>query len=286
MNVFHGIILGLIQGLGEFLPISSSGHLLLARFFLGIQGETPEAQSALKLLDIMLHFGTLIPVLLVFWKEWIDMICHPVRNKTLLYLFIASVPTLVLYFIAKILFPVQKGFAVFDNGWFLGASFLISAVFLLLCDLFSRKHSGGKKVGPIQAVIMGIFQGIGLIPGVSRSGSTIFGGVLSGLDRKKAAVFSFMMSAPAIVGSLLLEGKEAFESGEFAYIQIVPAIAGILVAAVSGFFAIRFMLRIIEKISLGWFALYLAIIGFVYLALQLAGVAFIPSFSPFSSSVY
>ena len=85
MNVFQGGLLGLIQGLGEFLPISSSGHLLLARFFLGIQGTTAQAQSAYKVMDILLHVGTLIPLLIVFWKEWIDMLRHPVKNRTLLF---------------------------------------------------------------------------------------------------------------------------------------------------------------------------------------------------------
>ena len=90
MNVLQAATLGLIQGLGEFLPISSSGHLLLARFLLGIQAETPDIQSAYKMLDILLHIGTLIPVIIVFWKDWIQMIVHPIRNRTLLYLILAS----------------------------------------------------------------------------------------------------------------------------------------------------------------------------------------------------
>ena len=82
MNVLQGALMGLIQGLGEFLPVSSSGHLLLARFFLGLEGTTPEAQSAFKVLDILLHVGTLIPLLIVFRKEWFYMILHPVKNRT------------------------------------------------------------------------------------------------------------------------------------------------------------------------------------------------------------
>ena len=281
MNVFQGGLLGLIQGLGEFLPISSSGHLLLARFFLGIQGTTAQAQSAYKVMDILLHVGTLIPLLIVFWKEWIDMLRHPVKNRTLLYLIIASVPTLVIYIAAKKLFPDVDGFAVFDSGWFLGASFLITAFFLLICDFVSsRRTSAGKKLGPVQAVIMGIFQGAGLLPGVSRSGSTIFGGVLSGLDKKKAASFSFMMSAPAILGSLVMEGKDALEAGDFAYISLVPTIIGIVVAAAAGYFALRFMLKIIAKVPLSAFAVYLAILGIVFLALQLSGSSLVPAFAP------
>ena len=280
MNVLESALLGLIQGLGEFLPVSSSGHLLLARFFLGIQLTTPQAQSAFKVFDILLHVGTLIPLLIVFWKDWMEMLRHPFKNKTLLYLIIASVPTLLIYLGAKVLFPEVHGFSVFDSGWFLGVSLLITAFCLLLCDLLSRRRlSPERKVGPLQAVTMGIFQGIGLIPGVSRSGSTILGGVLSGLDKKKAASFSFMMSAPAILGSLLMEGKDALESGDFAYLEMAPAAVGILVAAVSGFFALRFMLRIISTVPLCRFAVYLAVIGILFLVFQLAGSSFLPAFS-------
>jgi len=173
MNVFQGALLGLIQGLGEFLPVSSSGHLLLSRFLLGIQNAAPDVQASYKVLDILLHVGTLIPLVIVFWKDWINMLRHPVKSRLLLYLVIASLPTLVIYLAAKVLFPNVggpgvSGFAVFDSGWFLGASFLITALFLLLCDLIStRRPRSGKGVGPLQAVVMGLFQGIGMIPGVS-----------------------------------------------------------------------------------------------------------------------
>ena len=220
MSILQSAFLGLIQGLGEFLPISSSGHLLLARLFLGIQTDTP----AMKMLDILLHIGTLFPVLIIFRKDWIDMILHPVRNKTLLLLVIASLPTLLVYLAAKKLFPAVDGFAVFDNGWFLGTSFLITAFFLLLCDRisFSSENLKDCRVGILQAVVMGLFQGIGMIPGISRSGSTILGGVSTGLNRSNAAKFSFMMSAPAIVGSLLMEGKDAIAEGYISEIAFVP----------------------------------------------------------------
>ena len=280
MNVFQSVILGLIQGLGEFLPISSSGHLLLARFFLGLQGNSFQAESSYKVLDILLHVGTLIPLLIVFWKDWINMLRHPIKNKTFFYLIVASVPTLIIYVAAKKFFPDINGFAVFDSGWFLGASFLITAFFLLVCDLISsRRASVGKPLGIMQAIVMGIFQGIGLIPGVSRSGSTILGGVISGLDKKKAASFSFMMSAPAILGSLLMEGKDAIEAGYFSSVEIIPVIVGILVAAASGFFALNFMLKLISRVPLCRFAVYLAIVGILFLIFQLAGSLLVPPFA-------
>lgn len=280
MNVLQASALGLIQGLGEFLPVSSSGHLLLARLLFGLNDQS----ASFKVYDILLHVGTLIPLLLVFWRDWMEMLRHPVRNKTLLHLLIASVPTLLIYLAAGTLFKVNeeiKGFAVFDSGWFLGASFLITAFFLLVCDSFSARRSvPGKEIGVVQSIVMGIFQGIGMIPGVSRSGSTILGGVISGLDRKKAASFSFMMSAPAIVGSLIMEGKDALENGYFASFDILPVSVGIVVAAVSGFFALRFMLKIISRAPLSRFAVYLAVLGILILLFQLAGSSILPDFSP------
>ncbi len=276
MSIPQSALLGLVQGLCEFLPVSSSGHLLLCRLLLGIQTDSP----AMKMLDILLHVGTLIPVIIVFWKDWIAMIAHPLRNKTLLLLFIASVPTLVIYFLAKKLFPSVNGFAVFDNGWFLGASFLITAAFLLLCDRLSLSGKRKNHVSFANAAVMGIFQGIGMIPGISRSGSTITGGIGSGLNKETAAKFSFMMSAPAIVGSLVMEGKDAISAGYLSEFQLIPTLIGILIAAVSGYIAIRFMLRIITKAPLGWFALYLAVIGVAYLLIQFTGSSLLPPFTP------
>ena len=279
MSYLQRAFLGLIQGLCEFLPVSSSGHLLLSRLFLGIQTDS----HAMKMLDILLHVGTLLPVVIVFWKDWIAMISHPIRNKTLLLLIVASLPTLVIYLTADKLFPEVGGFDVFDSGWFLGVSFLITALFLLLCDALARRKTGKEQVSFPQAIVMGLFQGIGMIPGISRSGSTITGGVATGLSKPAAARFSFMMSAPAILGSLLMEGKDALEDGYFSEISFGPTLLGIVVATVSGYLAIRFMLRIIQHVPLSWFALYLAVLGVVYLILQLSGNPALPPFSPTAS---
>lgn len=270
MNVIQGAILGVIQGLGEFLPISSSGHLILVRSLMGISSEDP----AFRIFDILLHVGTLLPVLVIFWRDWIDMICHPIRNKTLLMLFLASLPTLGFY----LLFDMDG----FENGWFLGPSFLITSVFLLITELVSthRSKPGRQKAGVIHALCMGVMQGCGLLPGVSRSGSTITGGVLAGLDRKAAASFSFMMSAPAIGASLLVEGKHALEEGLFSHLSLVPTVVGVLCAAIVGFLAIRLMLDMISRVSLCWFALYTAILGLAVLLLQLCGSGMVPAFSP------
>ncbi len=277
MQYLHGVILGLIQGLAEFLPISSSGHLIIARILLGIQTDTPE----LKMFDILLHIGTLIPVIVLFWSDWMAMLRHPIKNKTLLLLIVASVPTLAIYFLAKVLTPESvNGFAIFDSGWFLGVSFLITGFLLLLTEAFSRRKSR-KATGNVtffHALIMGIFQGLGLMPGISRSGSTISGGILSGLDRKSAARFSFMMSAPAIVGSLLMEGKDAVEEGYLDMINWPVTAVGMIVACICGFIAIRFMMKLINRISLNHFAFYVCLLGVVILVLQIIGVTWFPAF--------
>jgi undecaprenyl-diphosphatase len=197
-------------------------------------------------------------------------------------LVIASLPTLVIYILAKKITPDGRGFGIFDNGWFLGTAFIITSFFLLICDMFSKRNSNkqqNSRIGMINAAVMGIFQGIGMIPGVSRSGSTILGGVSTGLNKTVAARFSFMMSVPAILGSMLMEGKEAIELGYLNEISIFPTIVGIIVSAVVGYLSIRFMLKLISKVPLAWFALYLAVIGIAFLILQLTGSSLVPSFS-------
>lgn len=267
MTILQGIILGLVQGLGEFLPISSSGHLLLTRLIMGVS----DADQSFKILDILMHVGTLLPVIILFWHDWWDMVLHPIRNKTLLLLFVACLPTLACY----VLFDMDS----FDNGWFLGPSFLLTALLLLLTDVVSRRQKQPRaQVGLVNALCMGLLQGLGLLPGVSRSGSTIAGGVFSGLDRKAAAKFSFMMSAPAIAASLLVEGKHALDDGLFQYISVVPTLAGIAVAAISGYFALKFMLDLISRVPMAWFALYVAILGVVVMLLQLSGSPLLPPF--------
>lgn len=272
MDVIQAALLGLLQGLGEFLPISSSGHLLLGRMVMGF---TVDESPAYKMLDILLHVGTLIPVLIVFWKDWWAILKNPFKSKTLLLLFIASMPTLMV----KVIF--DDFIDGCDTGWFLGVSFLMTAVFLLVAEYVSgrKAHKTGKP-GFLHAIVMGCMQGIALLPGVSRSGSTLAGGLLSGLDRKGAAKFSFMMSAPAIAGALLLEGKDAIENGWISDLALLPTIVGVAVAAVTGYLAIRFMLKLVTKVSLNWFALYVAILGVLFLALQLFGFPGVTPFAP------
>lgn len=265
MSILIAALLGLIQGLAEFLPVSSSGHLNLLQGLFGVGGEHQ------LLFNILLHVGTLLAVLVVFWKEWWDMLRHPIQNKTLLLLFIASLPALA----AKLLFDEQLDYYEVHNA-ILGACFLFTGLLLLLTQWLGRRQERlrreDKPLGVLQALAMGAMQAVGMLPGISRSGSTIFGGVAAGVSRERAAKFSFMMSAPAIVAGMLSEGYEVVKSGSLGASGDLPAIAvGMVVAALSGYVSIRFMMKIIAKASLNWFALYVIVLGIVVIVLQMTG---------------
>ncbi len=266
MTILQGAILGIVQGLGEFLPISSSAHLLLVSRLLQM-----ESTPAFKIFEILLHVGTLVPILLVFWKDWIDMIAHPIKNPTLRLLFLASLPALVFY----VLFDMDA----LDSGWCLGPMFFVTSLLLLGIDFFSRRQTKPQStVGVRHALTMGIMQGFGLFPGISRSGSTIFGGVLSGLDRRTAAKFSFMMSAPAVVASLLVEGKHALEENLLSEIELIPTVCGVVLAALVGILTIRWFLRMIVRMPMAVFALYVALLAVAILVLQLGHSPLLPLF--------
>ena len=262
MSLFEGAFLGLIQGLAEFLPVSSSGHLNLLQALFGVEVEHQ------LLFNILLHVATLAAVGIMFWRDWVDMILHPIKNRTLLLLFIASMPALA----AKILFDKPLDYAETHNT-FLGVCFLLTGAMLLLTQRFARRPAPGKEtVGVKEALAMGCLQAVGMLPGVSRSGSTIFGGVAAGLNREKAAKFSFMMSAPAIVAGMLSEGMDALEAG-ISFGNDLPAILlGMLVAFVSGYLAIRYFMKLISRVSLNGFAFYVIALGVLVIILQLAGV--------------
>lgn len=265
VNVLTAAFLGLIQGLAEFLPISSSGHLNLFQALLGVNVGNQ------LLFNILLHVGTLAAVAIVFWKDWVQMIAHPIKNKTLLLLFIASLPALA----AKVIFNDQL--AVIENtNRFLGVFFLGTALLLVLTQWLSGRHQalGNEKtqVGIPEALAMGCMQAVGMLPGISRSGSTIFGGVAARLNRETAAKFSFMMSAPAIVGSLLSEGKDALAEGLSLGGDLPAILVGMAVAGVSGYLAIRFFLKLLSKATLNGFALYMALLGILVIILQATGV--------------
>ena len=265
MSILKAAILGLVQGLSEFLPISSSGHLNLFEILLQVNLEHQ------LLFNILLHVGTLVAVLAVFWRDWVHMIAHPIKDKTLLLLVIASLPALA----AKLLLGDQLS-ALATSSVLLGVSFLFTGVLLALTQWISKRNAKTNRetqqVGVVHALIMGVLQAVAILPGVSRSGSTICGGVTSGLDRKTAARFSFMMSMPAILGSFLSEGYDAYKAGAFSQSgEWTAVLVGMVAAGISGYLAIRFFMWVITKISLNWFALYVGLLGIAVIILQVTG---------------
>ncbi len=280
MNILQAAILGVIQGLAEFLPISSSGHLEAAQRLMGLQADS----MSMMLLTVLLHVGTLTAVVVVFWEDWMGILKNIFRSRLLGLLILASLPAVVVKLGLK---AVHIDIDAVFGGGFLGIGFLVTGVFLLLAEMFSKqgRHSAEKQVDVKNALVMGCFQALAMIPGVSRSGSTTLGGTATGLTKRSAIKFSFLMSAPAVVGSLILEGKDAYELGAFDFLSanLVPVIVGVMLAAVIGYLTARTMLKIINKVSFGWFALYVFLIGAVVIALQLTGTAGFPPIStPFS----
>ena len=265
MSILEAVLLGLFQGLAEFLPISSSGHLNLLQALFGVNVEHQ------LLFNILLHVGTLAAVLVVFWKDWLNMLLHPVKDRTLLLLFIASLPALA----AKVIFDAPLDYVETHND-LLGVCFLLTGLMLVFTQKLSVKHARKKEektqVRIPEALAMGCLQAVGMLPGVSRSGSTIFGGVWAKLNRETAAKFSFMMSAPAIVGGLLSEVMDVVDTGVSIGPDLPAILIGMAVAGVTGYFAIRYFLKLIARVSLNGFALYVTIIGLLVIVLQLTGV--------------
>ncbi|MBQ3108877.1 MAG: undecaprenyl-diphosphate phosphatase [Clostridia bacterium] len=251
MSIWIAIILGLAQGLCEFLPVSSSGHLVLLQNIFGVE------KGAL-FFSVMLHVGTLIAVLVVYRKQILEMLRHPIQKKVGM-LLLSTVVTTVIAFVFKDVFDQAY------EGAFLGFSFLFTAVLLILTERVGiRATKKIKDMTVLQAGFIGLMQGVAILPGVSRSGSTIAGAMYTGLERKDAADYSFLMCIPAILGSLVLELPDAI-SGGAGDINWLAVIIGMAVAAVSGYFAIRFMLRVITKKRLRGFAIYVAVLGVLVL---------------------
>ena len=276
MNVWQAAVLGVIQGLAEFLPISSSGHLEIAQRLMGLEADS----MSMMLLTVLLHVGTLTAVIVVFWEDWLGILKHLFRSKLLGLLILASLPAIIVKLGLKALHVDLD--EVFGGG-FLGIGFLVTSLFLLLAEKFSKRgrHTKEKQVEAKNALVMGCFQALAMIPGVSRSGSTTLGGTSTGLRKYDAIKFSFLMSAPAVLGSLILEGKDAYELGAFDFLteNLLPIAVGVVLAAVIGYLTARTMLKIINKVSFNWFALYVFQIALIVIALQATGYAGFPPIS-------
>ncbi|MBE5756566.1 MAG: undecaprenyl-diphosphate phosphatase [Clostridiales bacterium] len=259
MKVWEMILLGFIQGMTEFLPVSSSGHLLIAQKLLGVSSD------GYMFYNVMLHIGTLIPVCIIFFKDILGLFKKPF-NK-LWYLILATIPAGVMGIAFKV-FNLEE--MLFTSYIPLIICYLITAIVLLLAERTARTTAVYKPLNAKRALGMGLAQGIGVFPGISRSGITISGGTFLGLDRDTTASFSFLMSIPIILASALLEGYSAIKGDII--VDALPLICGVISSAVFGYIAIKFMLKLIKKANYKWFSLYIIILIITLVILECLGI--------------
>lgn len=275
MTLWDAILQAIVQGLTEFLPVSSSGHLSLVQHFTGVNGE-----SAI-LLSIVLHLGTLLAVFVVYRKTiWalIKEIGYSLRDiftgrfhfktmsenrRLLVMLVVATLPLCLFYFIKDPIKGISSDASILIEGF----CFLYTGTILFLSDRFSK---GRKRAGDIKAkdaLTIGIFQGIALLPGVSRSGSTIAGGLFCGLTRATAVKFSFLMSIPPILAGALTEFMDYRKSPES--IDFMPLAVGFIIAAIVGFLAIKLVRWLIKTDKFRIFAYYTLTLGVVVIIISI-----------------
>jgi undecaprenyl-diphosphatase len=264
MSLLQALILGLLQGLTEFLPVSSSGHLVLGQYLLNVQN--PNMLS----FDVFVHFGTLISVCIIFQKDIVEIIrslYHALRTNMLrsayqtnehirlgLAILIGTIPAGVI----GVLFHDQVAEAFRDPK--LVAVDLIVTGLILFLTRFARgvEH---KRLGMVSGFIVGLAQAVAILPGISRSGSTISAGLFLRLSPAVAARFSFLLSIPVIAGAALLESRTIVHQGM--EMGFGPFLVGTIAAAVAGYFAIKLLLRIVERGRFSWFAFYCFTVGIV-----------------------
>ena len=266
MEIWEALVLGLAQGLSEFLPISSSGHLLILEKC-GIGQEN-------LFFNIMLHVGTLFAVLIALRKTWIPLLSFPcskkkksqIGNLEIQTVFgglsaikidgcvvLACLPTVALAFVFKLLTPPLL------DGKLLGCGFVLTATLLYLGENF--KPTKSTLLTPKTSILTGVLQGIAVLPGVSRSGATISALTLQGIDKKAATTFSFLLSIPIIIGSALYESLDLITGKATLSISASAVVVGVIAAFLSGLAAIKFFLKLIEKHSMLGFIVYTLLLG-------------------------
>ncbi|MED3564176.1 undecaprenyl-diphosphate phosphatase [Bacillus xiapuensis] len=257
LTKLEALVLGIIQGLTEFLPISSTGHLYLGRNLFGLQ-------EAGLLLDTMLHLGTLLAVLVFYKNEFIQIIKKPFSKLTFL-LVVGTIPAVLIGLTFKDYFD-----EISKTGVTIGWEFLITGVFLWFADSAKNGYKKMDQISYKDAFIIGAFQAAAIFPAISRSGMTIVAALWRKLDRETAAYFSFLLSTPAIAGAVVLQSFDLFE-GKGEAISLSALLVGIASSAVFGYVAVKWMVSFLKKHSLKPFAIYVWILGLAVLFFQLTG---------------
>ena len=267
MSYFEAIILGLVQGLAEFLPISSSGHLALLQQAFGIH------EDKVLLFAVLLHVGTLISVFIVYWKDIWELIvelCLTIRDlctgkglrlaerpirKLGVMIIVATIPTAIIGLVFSDFFD-----SLYNSVIPIGVGLIITGFLLIFAEKKGEGNRGIQQMNFRNAIFIGLVQGVAICPGISRSGSTLFGSLVCNLDRKFAVKFVFLISIPSILGSAVLEAPAALEAGVTAT-EVGPVLVGMLVAAVSGLVAIKTMIKIVSDKKLSYFSYYVWVLG-------------------------
>ena len=256
MNFFQAIIYGIVQGLGEFLPISSSAHLIALPQIFG----WPDPGLAF---DVALHLGTLAAVIAFFWQDWLRLLKAGFTNykspdgRLFWFIAMASVPGALIGKLAE-----EKAETLFRNLLLMGFMMIIMGVVLFLAEKFDKNKYNLENIGFWRSLGIGCSQALAIIPGVSRSGITMSCGLFLGLTKETAARFSFLLSMPIVFGAGLVKIKDIIHTpaDQFSFL-----IVGILVSAVTGFLSIKFLLGYLKNKGFGIFVIYRIFIGFVFI---------------------
>ena len=265
MTLFHAFLLGIVQGLTEFIPVSSTAHLLISQYLFGIP-----ASDAMFSFLVIVQLGTLVSLFIFYWKDLLAIAqatlnirrSTPERNLGL-YIVISVIPALLAGYLLK-----EAVESLFRQPMLEASIRLFAAAVLLsFAEWFSKKNRSLNSMNWLDALVIGLMQVIAVFPGASRSGTTISGGMLRGFDRPSAARFSFLLSVPVMLAAGLYEMLDVIQMPNLA--QFLPLLAvGFITAAVVGWFAIKWLIDYLNKHSLYVFAIYCAVVGFILLIVQ------------------
>lgn len=268
MTYLFSVLMGVLQGVAEFLPISSSGHLALFQHFFGVENY----EETQMFFTVLLHLGTLISVCVYYWRDVIDMIREfflgirdltvrrgggdppPPTRRLVMMIIVATLPLFAIL-------PV-KGLVedAMSNVTFVSVALLATGFILFFSDRMARGRKNARNATVADALLVGCAQAVGTLPGISRSGITISAGLLRGFDRTFAVRFSFLMSLPAVLGANILSLKDALEAG--VDLEMLPIyLVGMVVSGVVGYFAIRLVNLLADKGKFGNFAYYCWVVG-------------------------
>ena len=275
MSILSAVLLGLVQGVAEFLPISSSGHLAIAEQLLNLQG----ASNVPGFFDVLLHLGTLVAVFIAYWDDIRDMIVEffagigdlahhstpnpvPPARRLILLIIVGTLPLFVMV-------PFRRFFSSLgDNMYFIGGALIFTGILLFVSDRVRHGRKTEKTATLLDALLVGLGQAVALCPGISRSGMTITTGCFAGFERKFAVRFAFLLSIPAVIGANILSLKDAIDAG-IDWASVPAYLVGVAVAAVSGYACIRLLRYIADKGRFGAFAYYCWAVGALTLALTI-----------------